>query len=144
MSFEQPSIRDLLETKVTIRPVARLLLAGVVIAGGLAFAAFGAIFLLYRPSTPYPHPLGAAILSLVVLALGTGFVWVGLRLVRKRSESENLLSPLARRRSSLIVGGLAAAMLAVAVAVEAGSVQFLATGFSLLVFSYWLFPVDRS
>jgi hypothetical protein len=141
MAFEEPTIRDLLETKVAIRPVARLLLAGVVIAGGIAFAAFGAILFLYRPSPPYPHPLGAAILSLVVLALGTGFVWVGLRLVRKRADSENLLSPLARRRSSLIVGGLAAAMLAVAV--EADSVQYLATGISLLVFSYWLFPMDR-
>ena len=141
MSFEKPSIRDLLETKVTIRLGARLLLAGVVIAGGLAFPAFGAIFFLYLPSTQYPHPLGAAILSLVVLALRAGFVWVGLRLVRKRADCENLLSPLARRRSSLIVGSLAAAMLAVAV--EADSVQFLATGFSLLVFSYWLFPIDR-
>jgi hypothetical protein len=141
MSFEESSIRNLLETTVTLHPVTRMLLAGIVIAGGLAFAAFGAIFLLYRPPTPYPHPLGAAILSLVILALGAGFVWVGLRLVRKRAESENLLSPLARRRSSLVVASLAAAMLAVAV--EADSLLFLVTGVGVLVFSYWLFPSDH-
>jgi hypothetical protein len=85
--------------------------------------------------------LGAAIFSLFILALGTGFVWVGLLLVRKRADSENLLSPLARRRSSLVVGILAAVILASAV--EAVSGQFLATGVGLLVFSYWLYPLER-
>nr|WP_295785477.1 hypothetical protein [Rhodoferax sp.] len=141
MSLEEPSIRNLLDTKVSLHPATRVLLACIVIAGGLAFAAFGAVFFFHRPSTPYPHPLGAAIFSLVILAFGVGFVWVGARLVRKRAESENLLSPLARRRSSLVVACLAAA--ALALAVEADSLQFLVTGVGLLLFSYWLFTLDQ-
>ncbi len=141
MSFEEPSIRDLLETKVTMRPITRLLLAGVVIAGGLAFTAMGAVLFLQRPPAPYPHPWGAAMLALVIFSLGTCFVWVGLRLVRKGADSENLLSPAARRRSSLVVAVLAAAMLAFAA--DADSVQFLAAGVGMVLFSYWLFPLDR-
>lgn len=141
MSSEQSSIRDLLETKVAVPPLARVLLAGVVIAGGLAFTVFGAFFLLHRPPTPYPHPFGVAILSLAILAFGIGFVWIGLRFVRKRADSENLLSPVARRRCSLIVGILATVMLVFAVVAD--SVQYLVAGVSVLVFSYWLFPSDR-
>ena len=33
MSFEEPSLRNLLEQKVTIRPAARIVLAGVVLGG---------------------------------------------------------------------------------------------------------------
>ena len=141
MSVEPPSIRSLLETTVVIRPIVRILLAVVVVAGGLAFVAIGAAFLFRTPPVPYPHPVGAAVFSVVISALGAGFVWVGLRLMRARIGTENLLSPIARRRCSLIVGGLSVGM--VAAAFDARNVWFLSTAAGLVVFSYWLFPLER-
>ena len=141
MSIEQPSVRKLLETKVVVRPVVRVMLAVVVAAGGLAFGAFGASILLLKPSAPYPHPFGVALLSVGLVALGAGFLWVGVRLLRPRADSENLLSPQVRRRCSLIVGGLGVGM--VVAAFEAGNLWFFATAAGLIVFSYWLFPLER-
>jgi len=141
MPIERPSVRDLLEQKVVVRPFVRILLAATVMIGGLAFVAFGMILFFSEPLTPYPHPVGAALLAVAVAAAGIGFFWIGVRLIRARTASSALLSPVARRRCSLIVGSLAVSMLVVAF--ETSRVLFFATAVGLILISYWLFPLER-
>ena len=140
MSREPESVRDLLDQRVSVPPFVRILLAVAVIAGGLAFSLLGAILFFREPPAPYPHPAGAVLFSVAMAAMGAGFLWIGWRLVRMRAESSNLLSPIARRRCSFIVGVLAACMLAAAV--EARSLMFLAAAVAFVPFSYWLFPLE--
>ena len=130
-----------MEQKVVVRPFVRILLAATVMTGGLAFVAFGMILFFSEPLTPYPHPVGAALLAVAVTAAGIGFLWIGLRLIRARATSSALLSSVTRRRCSLIVGGLAVSMLVVAF--ETSRVLFFATAVGLILISYWLFPLER-
>lgn len=141
MAFEPQSLRSLLETKVEVPPVVRVILAVVVAVGGLAFGAIGAAVLLWKPSIHSAHPFGVALLSVAMVALGVGFLWVGLRLMRARADTENLLSPYVRRRCSLIVGGLGVGMFLAALETE--NAWFFVTAVGLIVFSYWLFPLER-
>ena len=139
MSLERPSWRGQLERQVVVRPLVRVLLALTVIAGGIASAALGAVLFFSKPALPYLSPLGAALLSVVLFATGLGFFWVGMRLIRADAATNNLLSPGARRRCSLVVGGVAAGMLVLAF--EAQSALFLIAAAGVFVFSYFLFPL---
>jgi hypothetical protein len=133
-------VRDQLEGKVVLSPVVRILLALVVATGGLAFCVIGAILLLWKPPTPAPHSIAAALFLIGMVALGAGFLWIGIRLARLRSDSENLLSPKVRRRCSLIVGGLGACVFVGAF--EWDNVWFFAGAVATVLFSYWLFPLE--
>ena len=139
MPLEDPTVRSLLEQRVVVRPLVRVALAVTVMAGGLAFAALGALVFFSKPTVASPSPLGIALLSVFMVAAGIGFVWIGLRLIRARVATSNLLSPAARRRCSLIVGALAACLLVLAV--EERSSLFLIVAAGLVVFSYFLFPL---
>ena len=139
MSSEHSSLRSLFERKVVVSPLVRVLLALTVMAGGLAFVATGAMVLFSKPAGAYPSPAGVALLSVAMVAAGMCFLWIGMRLVRAQAAMNNLLSFAARRRCSLIVGGLAVSMLAFAV--EERSALFLTTAAGLVVFSYFIFPL---
>lgn len=142
MPFEQQTLRDLLEEKVVVSPLLRIALAATVIAGGLCFTAGGTVGFFFFLSTSQPvHPIAAAAFSFVIAAFGIAFLWLGVRLARTRANSHHLLSAVARRRCSFIVGGVALCLLAGAY--EAGSLQFLAGAAALVVLSYWLFPLER-
>ncbi len=139
MSAEPSFFRTLLERPVVVRPLVRILLALTVMAGGLALAGVGVLVFFSKPAGTYPSPVGVAVLSVAMVAAGVCFLWVALRLFRAHSTRSNVLSPSARRRSSLVVGGLAVGMLAVAF--EKRSALGLAAAALLLVFSYFLFPL---
>ena len=141
MPLEQPSLRSLLERRIVVRPVVRVILAVTVIAGGLAFAALGALVFFAKPSVPHSNPVGMGLLSIVMALAGLGFLWLGMRLISARTASNNLLSPSARRWCSLLVGGLAACMWVLAL--DARSPLFLIVAAGLVVFSYFLFPLAR-
>jgi hypothetical protein len=141
MSLEQPSLRSLLERQVVVRPVVRMVLALTVMAGGLAFAAVGVLVFFTKPAIAHPNPIGIGLLSVAMAFAGLGFLWVGTRLIRAQAPTSSLLSPAARRRCSLLVGGLGACMLVVAF--DAQSPLYLIAGAGLVVFSYFLFPLVR-
>lgn len=142
MPFEQQTLRDLLEERVSVSPPVRIALAVSIIAGGLCFVAVGSVAFFFVMSSVQPvHKVAAAALSVAVAMLGVAFLWLGIRLARTRADRHKLLSAVARRRCSLIVGGLAACMLAGAY--EANSILYLASAVGMVVFSYWLFPLDR-
>ena len=133
-------MREFLESRVAVPAAVRILLAVVVVVGGLVSAVLGTMLLFRAPPTPAPHPVGAALVAIGMIAFGAGFLWIGLRLMRRKAGSENLLSPAARRRCSFIVAGLAVFM--VIGAVEAKNDWFYVTAAGLVLFSYWLFPKE--
>lgn len=142
MPFEQQTLRDLLEERVAVSPSVRIALAVSIIAGGLCFVAVGTVAFFFVISTVQPiHKVAAAALAVGVAMLGVAFLWLGVRLARACADRHNPLSAVARRRCSLIVGGLAACMLAGAY--EANSIPYLASAVGMVVLSYWLFPLDR-
>ena len=109
MSYEPESFRDLLEKEVTIGPVMRVLLAAIVILGGLVFILLGCLFLFLQPTVPPPHPVGAGLLSLIVAMMGLGFVWISSRLFRERVVSCKLLFLHIFSHSRIVVAAFSSA-----------------------------------
>jgi hypothetical protein len=126
-----------LERRVELSLPVRVALALVVAIGGSAFFLVGVTFLVR--AAPAIYPLGAAVLSIVLAALGLGMLWLGLRLLRVRAASSSVLGSIARRRTSLVVGVLA--LCEFAVALQLRSPEHLLGSAWLVVFSYFLFPL---
>ncbi len=128
-----------LESTVTLSPWMSIVLASATIAGGLMFFVTG-LALAFSVST-FTHPVAGAALLLVILGLAASFVWIGWRLLKIRSSSQNLLSDVARRRGSVFIGALA---LGEAVAgCAAGNLLFLLSAALGAALAWALFPRGR-
>lgn len=94
---------DRLEERVRLPSVVRIGFALVIGLAGVVFL-IGGVGLFVRSlaatSAPVPHPVGAALITLMLATMGYGFTYVGWRLLKARTATDALLG----RRARLICG----------------------------------------
>ena len=96
-----PDTPEKLEPQVKLARPVRILLAALVLATALVFLLAGAAILIGDRSQ-MPSPQGALVMALFLVALGLGFGFIGVRLLKIREASAYLLSI----RAALISGPL--------------------------------------
>lgn len=98
------------ESQVRLPKAIRLVLAVVVLLGA-AFFILIAVVLFTADRSKMPSPMGALILALFSVALGSAFAYVGWRLLQIRKQSDHLLSPMGSHVASCCVAAVGAAMM---------------------------------
>ncbi len=131
---------DKFEAQVRLARPVRILLATLVLAAALVFLLAGTIIVLGDRSQ-MPSPQGALVLALFLAALGLGFGFVGLRLIRLREATGYLFST----RAALISGALIAVLGLVAVigATFHGMTDSAIAGIALIAIGYRVYRSGR-
>ena len=106
------SASDLLDQRVPVPSPIRVALAAILLLGG-AVLVFSVVSVLFTtPQRPSPDPLAAVLIALLVLALGGGCLFVGVRmlLLRHQHRSQALFGSRARTTFGILLGVAAACM----------------------------------
>jgi hypothetical protein len=129
------------ESRIPLSAPTRAFLGIVVLVGGALLALLGITLLVADPSK-MPSPVGAVILAAVLVTLGIGIGYIGIRLLSARASTSQLLSARGTRIASLWVVTLG--MLMIIGSFFAQKLYFCVAGLFAFLVAYWLYRSSRS